>query len=250
MNQGLGKAKEGNQMIFKPSARLSVGNQISEADLYRSLINFSQRNKFEHFIMLKMPTENDNQLSDITLCSNWPTYLFRQFDQFKMLLSFPIFKALHKNKDNVSYDIDILIKHESKIEIRCVLELFKASGIAKGLGLLLEIDRGQQGAILFTSQSRLIDTERNETLRGYSSEIFKDLIALDQYNSVQNVQLSKREHECVSWTSQGKTSYEIGMILGLSENTINNYLVAASRKLGAVNRAHMVGKALRENIIS
>lgn len=63
------------------------------------------------------------------------------------------------------------------------------------------------------------------------------------------VKLTKREKECLEWASQGKTSFEIGTILGLSENTINNYIASIVRKMGASNRLHMVGIALRENYI-
>jgi len=63
------------------------------------------------------------------------------------------------------------------------------------------------------------------------------------------VKLTKRENECLEWASQGKTSFEIATILGLSENTINNYIASIVRKMGASNRLHMVGIALRENYI-
>lgn len=227
-----------------------MGNHICEVDLYQSLVTFARRNNLEHFIMFKLPNSQNTRLSDVTLCSNWPTYLFKQFDELKMLQTFPVWREFYNNVDQVQYDIDLLLRHASNVEAQRILELLKVSGLCHGVSLLLETEKGQQGIILYTSQSPSIDTKKLENIRAYSAEIFKDFIALDQYNSVKSVRLSKREYECVSWTSQGKTSYEIGMILGLSENTINNYLVAASRKLGAVNRAHMVAKALRDNIIS
>ena len=65
-----------------------------------------------------------------------------------------------------------------------------------------------------------------------------------------NVSLSGRERECLSWTAEGKTSVEIATILGLSEHTINNYLASACRRLNAVTRAHAVAKAMRCRIVS
>jgi LuxR family transcriptional regulator, quorum-sensing system regulator BjaR1 len=61
--------------------------------------------------------------------------------------------------------------------------------------------------------------------------------------------LSARERECLVWTSSGKTSSEIAAILGLSEHTVNHYLSAACQKLGAVNRAHAVAKAIRAGLL-
>jgi LuxR family transcriptional regulator, quorum-sensing system regulator SdiA len=62
--------------------------------------------------------------------------------------------------------------------------------------------------------------------------------------------LTQRESEVVRWTSEGKTSAEIAIILGLSEHTVNSHIAASVRKLGAVNRVHMVAMALRMGLVS
>lgn len=60
----------------------------------------------------------------------------------------------------------------------------------------------------------------------------------------------RREIEVVEWTAEGKTSSEIALILGLSEYTVNEYIGSAMRKLDALNRIHLVTKAIRVGIIS
>lgn len=62
--------------------------------------------------------------------------------------------------------------------------------------------------------------------------------------------LTQRETEVVKWTSEGKTSADIAIILGLSEHTVNSHIAAAVRKLDAVNRVHMVAIALRMGLVS
>lgn len=49
--------------------------------------------------------------------------------------------------------------------------------------------------------------------------------------------LTKREVDVLSWTAQGKTAWEVGVILGMSEKTANFHLGNAMRKLG-VNSKH------------
>ncbi len=61
--------------------------------------------------------------------------------------------------------------------------------------------------------------------------------------------LSPRERECLQWTAAGKTTWEIAAILEISPNTIDGYVAAATRKLGAVNRTHAVAEALRRSLI-
>ena len=62
--------------------------------------------------------------------------------------------------------------------------------------------------------------------------------------------LNDRELQIVRWTSEGKTSAEIAIILGLSEHTVNSYTAAILRKLHVVNRAQMVATAIRTGLIN
>ncbi len=58
-----------------------------------------------------------------------------------------------------------------------------------------------------------------------------------------------REIECLRWCSMGKTSSEIATIVGLSEHTVNHYLISSARKLECTNRIHAVANALRHGLI-
>lgn len=63
-------------------------------------------------------------------------------------------------------------------------------------------------------------------------------------------QLTAREIEVVRWTSEGKTSAEIAIILGLSEHTVISHITSSARKLNAVNRVHMIAIAVRRGIVT
>ncbi len=57
--------------------------------------------------------------------------------------------------------------------------------------------------------------------------------------------LTDRQRDVLAWSAEGKTSWEIGEILGMSERTVNWHGEGAKRKLDAVSRTHAVIKALR-----
>lgn len=57
--------------------------------------------------------------------------------------------------------------------------------------------------------------------------------------------LTEREQEVVHWVAAGKSNWDIGAILKISERTVRFHLESASRKLNAVNRASLVSQALR-----
>ena len=61
--------------------------------------------------------------------------------------------------------------------------------------------------------------------------------------------LSDRERECLLWVSEGKTTQETALILGVSANTVNKYIVSSIQKLNAGNRAMAIAVAIRAGII-
>jgi DNA-binding CsgD family transcriptional regulator len=62
--------------------------------------------------------------------------------------------------------------------------------------------------------------------------------------------LTKREWECLTWASRGKTVFETAIILSISDRTVRFYLDLARTKLGATNVAHAVAKALSMELIA
>jgi len=61
--------------------------------------------------------------------------------------------------------------------------------------------------------------------------------------------LTRRELEALCWTMEGKTAWEVGTILGISERTAVLHLQNAMHKLGAVSKHQAVLKALRLGLI-
>jgi LuxR family quorum-sensing system transcriptional regulator CciR len=68
-------------------------------------------------------------------------------------------------------------------------------------------------------------------------------------NSKPRVRLSGREADCLRWTAEGKSSWDIGMILNISENTVNFHIKNAMRKFGTTSRTVAVVSAIRLNLI-
>lgn len=56
------------------------------------------------------------------------------------------------------------------------------------------------------------------------------------------IKLTDRERDALSWVAEGKSDWEISVILGVSETTARFHVDNARRKLGAVNRAQAVAR--------
>lgn len=62
--------------------------------------------------------------------------------------------------------------------------------------------------------------------------------------------LTARELACLHWTSIGKTSWETGVILGITERTVNFHIQNACRKLGVHGRQAAITIALNAGLVS
>ena len=61
--------------------------------------------------------------------------------------------------------------------------------------------------------------------------------------------LSARESEVLKWTAEGKTAFDIGMILSLTTRTVNFHISSAIRKMGANNKTSAVVIATKSGLL-
>ena len=61
--------------------------------------------------------------------------------------------------------------------------------------------------------------------------------------------LTPREMEALRWTMDGKTAWEVGAVLGITERTAVLHINNAMHKLGCVSKHQAVLKALRLGLI-
>lgn len=109
-----------------------------------------------------------------------------------------------------------------------------------------------QGAVGMLTLARSDDALSANELRKNSAQMtvlaqlahagMNELIS-NRRNSNQSAELTAREIEVLRWTGDGKTSGEVGQIMGISERTVNFHINNSLEKLGAVNKTAAVIKA-------
>jgi DNA-binding CsgD family transcriptional regulator len=82
-----------------------------------------------------------------------------------------------------------------------------------------------------------------ESLRGiYGSRFIKQ-------KAMKRLKVTKREVEVLKWLAQGKSTWEVSVILNRSESVIKYHVTNLMEKLYAQNRSHAVAIALRQGLI-
>jgi DNA-binding CsgD family transcriptional regulator len=65
-------------------------------------------------------------------------------------------------------------------------------------------------------------------------------------NTLASVPLSPRQVECIALVAQGKSDWEIGQILGLSRDTVHEYVESARKRYGVRRRTQLVLRVVRD----
>jgi LuxR family transcriptional regulator, quorum-sensing system regulator BjaR1 len=130
-----------------------------------------------------------------------------------------------------------------------LVELLSMNNMPFGFCIPAHSHNGRRGFVTLTSPSapaqRHMDTVTVNCLRLYDG--LAHVLAAEE--SKPDIGLNKREIECLFWSAEGKSSSEISTIIGLSEHTVNHYLIGCCKKLDAVNRVQAVAKAVRHGVI-
>ena len=96
--------------------------------------------------------------------------------------------------------------------------------------------------------------ERHKNILFISSGISEVLYRLDSSTTKSPQQaflkLTPQETICLQWCAEGKTSWEMGNILLISERTVNFHMHNICRKLKVNNRHQAVAKGIANNLIS
>jgi DNA-binding CsgD family transcriptional regulator len=74
--------------------------------------------------------------------------------------------------------------------------------------------------------------------------------SVDIARGVPAVTLTAQEVECLRWCKEGKTNWEIGEILGISQKTVEFHVGNTMKKLGAGNRITAVMMGIKNGLIS
>lgn len=62
--------------------------------------------------------------------------------------------------------------------------------------------------------------------------------------------LAPRQVECLKWVQEGKSSFAIGAILGISQHTVDDYIREACTRLGVSTRIQAVSRAIGLGLLS
>jgi DNA-binding CsgD family transcriptional regulator len=86
-------------------------------------------------------------------------------------------------------------------------------------------------------------------LRLLMNYFHSQILRINGVDADEEILMSARELDCLSWTAAGKTAWEASIILGISERTVRFHLNVAREKLKCATTTQAVAKAISKNLI-
>ncbi len=131
----------------------------------------------------------------------------------------------------------------------------RAFGVKSGVTMPIHSPHGELGVLSFaldrdapySNEVTSYSMPYIQLLASYTHEALRRICGLVDGDDGQY--LTQREKECLKWAADGKSAWEIGNILNISERTVNFHLNNIVQKLGVSNRQHAVAKATLKGII-
>jgi LuxR family quorum sensing-dependent transcriptional regulator len=203
---------------------------------------------FEHFWCATPETHRRSDFDAGVLIHRWPKDWFDLYRQSKFHLHDPIIKYTRSHLGSFNWSQVPVPDHAiARSIMRVAADDFQ---LRSGICVPIHGFNGYQASISFAG------CEVEETAEAKSAV---EMIAIYAVNKLtqfraarpgQDKVLTPRQCEILSWTALGKTAWDIGQILSISEDTVNKLVAAAILRLDVSNRTHAVAEAIRRREIS
>lgn len=229
---------------------LDVSEVKSAEDLRSQFIQFSQRRDFE-LCGLTVISDRPGAESEFHSVHNTPERYLDAYNDPANWKRDPVAQHCKRRSLPIVWDQATYVGADAGD----LWEEQAPVGYKTGIALALHLPEGQH-LFVGINRDRALPANRAELSRLVADlqlfatctvEIALEVLAATSRADIKS--LAPRELECLSWTMEGKTAWEVGAIVGLAEATVVSYLRNAMRKLNCASKHQAVVRALRLGLI-
>jgi LuxR family transcriptional regulator, quorum-sensing system regulator BjaR1 len=203
---------------------------------------------FEHFCYAAPPSGSRPKFGDGILLNAWPAGWFEHYRDANLHLHDPVTRFTRKQTRSFLWS-EAPVAADDAIA-KSVMQIAAADyRLRAGLCVPIHGLAGYQASISFAG------AEIDDRIEARSSMEIIAIYAVNKCNQLRadatpRRVLTAREREVMAWVAAGKTAWDIGCILVISEDTVNKLVASAMRRLNACNRPQAVAEAIRQGEIA
>jgi LuxR family quorum sensing-dependent transcriptional regulator len=203
---------------------------------------------FEHIIVTGLPNP-DQRFSQMVLAKRWPAEWFKLYTEKNYDRVDPVVRKCRQSVNPFEWSE---APYDAELEPGAVEVMRRAADFRMSRGFVVPIHglTGYEAGVSLGGVHLDLNARSKPALHLMAMYGFERIRRLLQPEPLSSARLTPREREAIAWASQGKSAWEIGEILNITQRTAEEHLATAARKLGAVNRTHAVAIAIRLKIIN
>jgi LuxR family transcriptional regulator, quorum-sensing system regulator CciR len=185
--------------------------------------------------------------------SNYPDDWVDYFDEHKLGTSDPVHRASHLTSVGFRWSnmprLITLTRRDHE-----VLRLAARRGLGDGFTIPAHVPGESNGSCSFATSLRTPVSEEQlpvaQLVGAFAFEAARRIWRMRDGIPSPLPVLTDRQRDCVVWAARGKSDWEIAVILGLSHETVIQYLKRARERYGVSKRTMLAVQALFDGTIS
>ena len=211
-----------------------LSDAVEAGDISRGLRALTDYVGGGGFLLMRQDASSDNGL-DHVIASDWPFDLVRK--TIPAIADLSRVTELDKCLSVLQPQFDMLAD-----------QLALPGGVSQYCSLAFNVGRHRYCLTLLCPVDVILSQQGLRAI-GVHASYLASLLFSEQARSGRELELTDRELECLYWIAEGKTSDEIATIIGISKNTINNYITSVMRKTATRTRSEAIAYAVRNNLV-
>ena len=234
-----------------PGGYSSVLEARSREEFRNEVVRFTQQLGFETVSAITV-VERGAGLPEFITVDNTPDAFTGAYSDPTMQKLDPVMQHIKRHSLPIIWDQGTYItqgapelwEHQASFGYRTGIAM--ALHLPEGRHFVLAVDRDQSLPRDSTELQRVVADLQLFAVHAQDAAL---RLLLPHVQQAERPALTPRELEVLRWTMEGKTAWEVGAILGISERTAVLHVNNAMHKLGCVNKHQAVLKALRLGLI-
>ena len=233
---------------------LSVLETTTVADFSSQVVRFAEQLDFK-FVTAAVVTDHSVSHTEFQTVNNTPPEYMEWYSDLDFgALHDPVMQHCKKSAVPIIWDQETYVSRG----LGNLWEFQSRYGYATGIAMAMHLPGGRHFFIGVDRDKALPKNMRNVTRIVADLQLFAvhaqdaafRIFTPNPPKLADAPSLTPRELEALRWTMEGKTAWEVGTIMSISERTAVLHLQNSMHKLGCVNKHQAVLKAIRLGLLS
>jgi LuxR family quorum sensing-dependent transcriptional regulator len=192
-------------------------------------------------------TSRQQQVSNIML-DHWPADWSRRYFSHGYIFRDPTIRTVQASSSAFLWS-ELEPAYRDDTTARRVMEEAGDFKLRQGFTIPLTTVEGDVAGISLAGEKLEVAPEDRGVLTLLATYALGRTILLREASEQPQVKLTPREREALQWAAEGKSEWEIGERMGISEHGVDKHMRSAREKLGTRTRVHAVAEAIRLGLI-